>query len=109
LEDLRRELEVRIAIGGFGAESNAFSVESPVTKAETVLVGGELVSKNLGNKTVIGGFLDVLAEAKVEIIPTQFRLVIIQDGKRQVFNIHVNAVSEDQHHGNGNHKGQAEK
>jgi len=61
---------VRIAIGGFGAESNAFSVESPVTKAETVLVGGELVSKNLGNKTVIGGFLDVLAEAKVEIIPT---------------------------------------
>jgi len=60
---------MRVAIGGFGAESNAFSVESPVTKIKNVLLGEELISKNLGKKTVIGGFLDVLTEARVEAVP----------------------------------------
>jgi len=60
---------VRVAIGGFGAESNAFSVESPVTRVEDALLGEELTSKNLGKKTVIGGFLDVLTEARVEVVP----------------------------------------
>jgi len=61
---------MRIAIGGFGAESNALSVESPVTETEDLVFGKGLISKNFGKKTVIGGFLDVLARAEVEIIPT---------------------------------------
>ena len=61
---------MRIAIGGFGAESNAFSVESPVTETEDLIFGRDLISENLGKKTVIGGFLDVLTRAEVEVIPT---------------------------------------
>ena len=61
---------MRVAIGGFGAESNAFSVESPVAEVKDALLGKDLISKNLGKKIVIGGFLDVLAEAKVQVVPT---------------------------------------
>jgi len=34
---------MRITIGGFGAESNAFSVESPVTRVEDLLLGKDLI------------------------------------------------------------------
>ncbi len=61
---------MRVAIGGFGAESNAFSVESPVTRVEDILLGKEIIHKHLGRKTVIGGFLDVLAEENIEAVPT---------------------------------------
>lgn len=61
---------LRIAIGGFGAESNSFSIESPVSETRDLEVGQELISKNVGKRTVIGGFLEVLDEIEVEVIPT---------------------------------------
>jgi microcystin degradation protein MlrC len=61
---------MRVAIGGFGAESNAFSVESPVRTVEDLLLGEDLIQKHLGRRTVIGGFLDALADAEVKVIPT---------------------------------------
>lgn len=60
---------MRIAIGGFGAESNAFSAESPIEKAEGSSFGQRLISRNEGKKTVIGGFLDTLREAGAEAVP----------------------------------------
>jgi len=60
---------MRVAIGGFGAESNAFSVESPVTKVKDFLSGKQLISENFGKRNVIGGFLDVLTEDKIEVVP----------------------------------------
>ncbi|MEM3395681.1 MAG: M81 family metallopeptidase [Nitrososphaerota archaeon] len=60
----------RIVIGSFGAESNAFSAESPVNKLIEVLESQDLVSCNLGKRTVIGGFLEVLQKANVEVVPT---------------------------------------
>ncbi|MEM2875831.1 MAG: M81 family metallopeptidase, partial [Candidatus Bathyarchaeia archaeon] len=61
---------MRIAVGGFGAESNAFSAESPVSEVTEAAIGKEVISKNMGRKTVIGGFLDVSSEAKTEVVPT---------------------------------------
>ncbi|MDH5688495.1 MAG: M81 family metallopeptidase [Candidatus Bathyarchaeota archaeon] len=61
---------MRIAVGGFGAESNAFSVESPVSLAKKPVSARDLVLENEGKKTVIGGFLDVLDEAGADVLPT---------------------------------------
>jgi len=61
---------LRIAIGGFGAESNAFSVESPVSISREPVSGRDLILRNEGKKTVIGGFLDVLEEAGADVLPT---------------------------------------
>jgi microcystin degradation protein MlrC len=60
----------RIAIGSFGAESNSFSAESPVNELVEVLLDQDLLLNNAGKKTVIGGFIDVLQKAQVELIPT---------------------------------------
>ncbi|MCD6530515.1 M81 family metallopeptidase [Candidatus Bathyarchaeota archaeon] len=61
---------LRVAVGGFGAESNSFSIESPVSETEDVEIGQEIISKNLSKRTVIGGFLEVLKDAGIEVIPT---------------------------------------
>jgi len=66
----RRVKRLRIAIGGFGAESNAFSAESPVSAVTGAVFSRELISRNEGKKTVIGGFLDVLNEAGADVVPT---------------------------------------
>ncbi|MEM2905805.1 MAG: M81 family metallopeptidase [Candidatus Bathyarchaeia archaeon] len=60
----------RVAIGGFGAESNAFSVEKPGDESASVTSGEKLLSAHRGRKTVLGGFLEVLDEAGVETVPT---------------------------------------
>ncbi len=60
----------RIGIGSFGAESNVFSVESPVDQLVEVLEGHDLLTFNLGKKTVIGGFLEVLQKFGAEVVPT---------------------------------------
>jgi microcystin degradation protein MlrC len=64
------EIMTRIAIGSFGAESNSFSAESPVNELVEVLFDQDLLLNNAGKKTVIGGFIDVLQKAQVELIPT---------------------------------------
>jgi len=61
---------LRIAIGGFGAESNAFSVEKPGDESVVVTSGQELLSSNRGRKTVLGGFLDGLNGAGISAVPT---------------------------------------
>jgi microcystin degradation protein MlrC len=61
---------LRIAVGGFGAESNAFSVESPVRISREPVCGRDLILRNEGKKTVIGGFLDILKEAGADVLPT---------------------------------------
>jgi hypothetical protein len=60
----------RIVIGGLGAESNSFSLESPISSVKDVEQGRELISKNIGKRTVIAGFLDALGDTCVDIIPT---------------------------------------
>jgi microcystin degradation protein MlrC len=60
---------MRIAIGGFGAESNAFSAESPIEKVEGLSSGQGLIARNKGKKTVIGGFLEALDEAGADAVP----------------------------------------
>lgn len=61
---------MRVAVGGFGAESNSFSVESPVGEPMEKTFDDELLLKNMGKKTVIGGFLEVLGRAGVEVFLT---------------------------------------
>jgi len=61
---------LRVAVGGFGAESNAFSVESPVSISKEPVSGRDLILVNEEKKTVIGGFLDVLKEAGADVLPT---------------------------------------
>jgi len=60
----------RVAVGGCGAESNAFSVEKPGDESATVASGQELLFANRGRKTVLGGFLDVLDNAGASVVPT---------------------------------------
>jgi microcystin degradation protein MlrC len=67
---MKRSMNLRIAIGGFGAESNAFSVESPICSIKYVEQGRELISKNIGKRTVIAGFLDALGDASIDVVPT---------------------------------------
>ncbi|MCR8486978.1 MAG: M81 family metallopeptidase [Crenarchaeota archaeon] len=61
---------VRIVIGSFGAESNSFSVESPVNQLVEVLEGQDLLIHSLSRRTAVGGFLEVLQKNNVEIVPT---------------------------------------
>ncbi|MEM2384871.1 MAG: hypothetical protein QXL74_06220 [Candidatus Bathyarchaeia archaeon] len=61
---------MRVAVGGFGAESNSFSVESPVGEPMEKSFDDRLLLENMGKKTVIGGFLEVLGKAGVEAFPT---------------------------------------
>ncbi|RLG66965.1 hypothetical protein DRN93_05345 [archaeon] len=63
-------MKLRVSIGGFGAESNSFSVESPVAATRDAAFDQEVILKNRGKRTVIGGFLEVLEEAEVEVVPT---------------------------------------
>ena len=74
---------LRIAVGGFGAESNAFSLEKgrdllssasildatrPITDA-TLIEEDNLIPANRGKKTVIGGFIAGLEFKPVSILP----------------------------------------
>lgn len=61
---------MRIVIGGFGAESNSFDIESPVKNVREIAYGEDLIIKNLGKRTVIGGFLEVLGRVNAEVVPT---------------------------------------
>ena len=61
---------MRIAVGRFGAESNSFNIESPVSRVEEVISGQELISKNIGKRTVLGGFLDILGSEGITVVPT---------------------------------------
>ena len=45
-------------------------MESPVSAVREAVSGRELISKNEGKKTVIGGFLGVLSEEGADLIPT---------------------------------------
>ena len=78
---MKRE-NLRIAVGGFGAESNAFSLEKgrhlsstsildgtrPITDA-TLIEEDNLIPANRGKKTVIGGFIAGLESKPVNILP----------------------------------------
>jgi len=73
---------LRIAIGGFGAESNAFSFEKggdlsldssrgttrPITDA-TLTDEDELISANRNKKTVVGGFISELETKPTNLLP----------------------------------------
>jgi microcystin degradation protein MlrC len=63
---------LRVAIGGFGAESNSFSVEMATKGNAVVDWDRSVLANHRGRKTVIGGFIDALEEddVDVEIIPT---------------------------------------
>ena len=61
---------VNIVIGGFGAESNAFSIEKPGDESASIVSSEDLIREHLGKKTVIGGFLDVLDAERVTALPT---------------------------------------
>lgn len=61
---------MRVAIGRFGAESNSFNIESPISHVEEAISGQELISKNIGKRTVLGGFLDVIGNEGITVIPT---------------------------------------
>jgi microcystin degradation protein MlrC len=63
---------LRVAIGGFGAESNSFSVEKPTKENAIVDWDKKVLANHRGKKTVIGGFIDALEEddVDVEVIPT---------------------------------------
>ncbi|MEM3478771.1 MAG: M81 family metallopeptidase, partial [Candidatus Bathyarchaeia archaeon] len=61
---------MRVAVGGFGAESNSFSVESPVGEPMEKSFDDGLLLENMGKKTVIGGFLEVLGKAEAKVFPT---------------------------------------
>ncbi|MEM1989296.1 MAG: M81 family metallopeptidase [Candidatus Bathyarchaeia archaeon] len=63
-------MKFRVAVGGFGAESNSFSVESPVREPKEKTFDRNLLLENFGKKTTIGGFLEVLAKAGLDIFPT---------------------------------------
>lgn len=45
-------------------------MESPVSAVREAVSGRELISKNEGKKTVIGGFLGVLGEEGADLVPT---------------------------------------
>jgi microcystin degradation protein MlrC len=64
------DVTTRIAVGRFGAESNAFSAESPVNELVEALFDRDLLINSVGKKTVLGGFIDVLKNARVELVPT---------------------------------------
>ncbi|KON31496.1 hypothetical protein AC482_00460 [miscellaneous Crenarchaeota group-15 archaeon DG-45] len=58
---------MRISIGKFAAESNAFSIEEPSVHAT---YDQDLLLENMGKKTVLGGFIDAITRADIEIVPT---------------------------------------
>jgi len=60
----------RVAVGGFGAESNVFSIERPGDDFAVIETGEQLLSSHRGKKTVIGGFLEALGKSDVEAVPT---------------------------------------
>jgi microcystin degradation protein MlrC len=64
---------VRIAIGQFMEESNTFvrqSADLEHFRATQLLYGRELVERLQGTRAEVGGFLDTLGPAGVEVIPT---------------------------------------
>src|SRR5687767_8992985 len=64
---------MRIAIGQFEEESNTFVLQQADLRffeQDQLLRGGEILEKRRGTHAEMGGFLDVLHEAGVEIVPT---------------------------------------
>jgi microcystin degradation protein MlrC len=64
---------VRIAIGQFMEESNTFvrqRADLEHFRATQLLYGAELVERLRGTRAEVGGFLDTLVPAGVEVIPT---------------------------------------
>jgi microcystin degradation protein MlrC len=64
---------MRIAIGQFMEESNTFVLQRADVehfRATQLLFGDEIVARLRGTRAEIGGFLDVLGPAGVEIVPT---------------------------------------
>jgi microcystin degradation protein MlrC len=63
---------VRIAIGQFMEESNTFvrqRADLEHFRATQLLYGDEIVARLRGTQAEVGGFLDVLGPARVEVIP----------------------------------------
>jgi microcystin degradation protein MlrC len=64
---------VRIAIGQFMEESNTFvrqRADLEHFRATQLLYGDEIVQRLRGTRAEVGGFLDVLGPAGVEVVPT---------------------------------------
>ena len=61
---------MRVAIGMMSHETNTFSTVKTTLKDFNPLYGNELIRNFKGTRSGIGGFIDVLEEENVEIIPT---------------------------------------
>ena len=60
---------LKIVLGGFGAESNAFSLERPGLRDAVVTAEAKLIPTNQGRRTVIGGFIEALESSRVKLLP----------------------------------------
>jgi len=60
---------LKIVLGGFGAESNAFSLERPGLRDAVVTAEAKLIPTNQGRRTVIGGFIEALESSRVKVLP----------------------------------------
>jgi microcystin degradation protein MlrC len=66
-------MPIRIAIGQFMEESNTFvrqRADLEHFRATQLLLGDEMVERLRGTRAEVGGFLDVLGPAGVEVVPT---------------------------------------
>lgn len=59
----------RIAVAGFGAESNAFSLEVSGDDSVSVLDSSAILSSPSGKVAILEGIIDTLQEKKVEVVP----------------------------------------
>jgi len=60
----------RVAIAGIKHETNTFSTVKTKLEDYSPLYGQEIIDFYDGTRTEIGGFIDTLREARIEIIPT---------------------------------------
>ena len=60
----------RVAIAGIKHETNTFSTVKTKLEDYSPLYGQEIIDFYDGTRTEIGGFIDALREARIEIIPT---------------------------------------
>jgi ParB/RepB/Spo0J family partition protein len=63
------ERKLRVAIGSFGAESNALSLEIQGDGSAQVITSDCLIASQKGRGTVLAGFIDSLQEHGIEIVP----------------------------------------
>src|SRR5262245_2464036 len=89
---------MRVAIGQFMEESNTFvrqRADLEHFRATQLLYGDDVVARLRGTRAEIGGFLDVLAPAGVEVVPTvPANAVSSGPGTRQAFEHVKGAILE---------------